>query len=133
MRKVLIMGRMAGWQLEQSDFEVESLYDADLADCSVAEFMERSSQMDERLAKQFADAKAAGKVLRYIGRVTPEGGKVGLTALDASSPMANLKYIQFHTKLYNEEPMMIIGAGAGLGMTAGGVLGDMISLARENF
>ena len=95
--------------------------------------MEKSSQMDERLAQQFADAKAAGKVLRYIGRVTAEGGKVGLMELDASSPMANLKYIQFHTKLYDEEPMMIIGAGAGLGMTAGGVLGDMISLARENF
>ncbi len=133
MRKVLIMGRMAGWQLEQSDFEVESLYDADLADCSVAEFMERSSQMDAGLAKRFADAKANGKVLRYVGRVTENGGKVGLMELDADSPMANLKYIQFHTELYDEEPMMIIGAGAGLGMTAGGVLGDMISLARENF
>ncbi|MEM8861277.1 MAG: homoserine dehydrogenase [Chloroflexota bacterium] len=131
MRKVLIMGRMAGWQLEQSDFEVESLYDADLADCSVVEFMEKSVQMDAKLAKRFADAKAAGKVLRYIGKVTPEGGKVGLMELDASSPMANLKFIQFHTKLYDEEPLMIIGAGAGLGMTAGGVLGDMISLVRE--
>ena len=131
MRKVLIMGRMAGWQLEQSDFEVESLYDEDLADCSVAEFMDKSSQMDAKLAERFAAAKAAGKVLRYIGKVTPEGGKVGLMELDANSPMANLKYIQFHTKLYDEEPLMIIGAGAGLGMTAGGVLGDMISLARE--
>ena len=53
--------------------------------------------------------------------------------LDANSPMANLKYIQFHTKLYDAEPLMIIGAGAGLEMTAGGVLGDMVSLARENF
>ena len=133
MRKVLIMGRMAGWQLEQSDFEVESLYDADMADCSVTEFMERSTQMDKKLAKRFADAKAAGKVLRYIGKVTENGGKVGLMELDATSPMANLKYIQFHTKLYDAEPLMIIGAGAGLEMTAGGVLGDMISLAREIF
>ncbi|MFT7587223.1 MAG: homoserine dehydrogenase [Cellvibrionaceae bacterium] len=131
MRKVLIMGRMAGWHLEQSDFEVESLYDADMADCSVAEFVERSAQMDAKLAKRFADAKAAGKVLRYIGRVTENGGKVGLMELDANSPMANLKYIQFHTDLYDAEPLMIIGAGAGLEMTAGGVLGDMISLARE--
>ena len=131
MRKVLIMGRMAGWQLEQNDFEVESLYDADLADCSVAEFVEKAGQMDAGLAKRFADAKAAGKVLRYVGRVTAEGGKVGLMELDANSPMANLKYIQFHTKLYDAEPLMIIGAGAGLEMTAGGVLGDMISLARE--
>lgn len=133
MRKVLIMGRMAGWRLEQSDFEVESLYDADMADCSVPEFIAKSAQMDEKLAKRFADAKAAGKVLRYIGRVTENGGKVGLMELDANSPMANLKYIQFHTELYNEEPLMIIGAGAGLEMTAGGVLGDMVSLVREIF
>lgn len=133
MRKVLIMGRMAGWQLEQADIEVESLYDADMADCPVAEFMTRSAELDERLAQRFADAKAAGKRLRYIGKVTENGGKVGLMSLDADSPLANLKYIQFHTKLYDSEPLMIIGAGAGLEMTAGGVLGDMISLVRENF
>ena len=133
MRKVLIMGRMAGWPLEAKDIEVESLYDAALADLSVPDFMAAASGMDAGLAERFTTAAANGEKLRYIGRVTAQGGKVGLSALPAASPLANLKYIQFHTRLYDVEPMLICGAGAGLGMTAGGVLGDMIGLARENY
>jgi homoserine dehydrogenase len=42
-----------------------------------------------------------------------------------------LKYISFRTALYNDQPMMIGGKGAGVEMTAAGVLGDMIGLVRE--
>lgn len=131
MRKVLIMGRMAGWPLEESDIEVESLYHDSLAHLSVMEFMQATVSMDGKMKERVNTAGASGELLRYIGTVNKDGGTVGLQALPMESPLANLKFIRYHTKLYNEEPMLICGKGAGLEMTAGGVLGDMITLARE--
>ncbi|MCB0032653.1 MAG: hypothetical protein KDE51_01425 [Anaerolineales bacterium] len=131
MRKVLIMGRMAGWPLEESDIEVESLYHDSLANLSVMEFMQATVSMDGKMKERVNTAGASGELLRYIGTVNKDGGTVGLQALPMESPLANLKFIRYHTKLYDEEPMLICGKGAGLEMTAGGVLGDMIALARE--
>ena len=42
-----------------------------------------------------------------------------------------MKYISFRTGYYNDEPLLIGGKGAGVEMTAAGVLGDMIGLVRE--
>lgn len=131
MRKVLIMGRMSGWALEASDIEVESLYHPSLAHLSVPEFMQAIVAMDPKMKDRVNAAGASGEVLRYIGTVNQRGGTVGLQALPMESPLANLKFIRYHTKLYDEEPLLICGKGAGLEMTAGGVLGDMIALARE--
>lgn len=131
MRKVLILGRMAGWPLEESDIDVESLYHESLAHLSVMEFMQAAVAMDPAMQGRVNAAGASGEVLRYIGTVNKDGGTVGLQALPMESPLANLKFIRYHTKLYDEEPMLITGKGAGLEMTAGGVLGDMIALARE--
>ena len=133
LRKVLILGRMAGWPLEEADFTVEPLYPAELADVSVAEFLDKIDMMDEAMAERVAAAGSAGNVLRYIGRVTAEGGTVGLLPIEQDSPLGSLKFIKFHTKLYDDDPLIICGKGAGVEMTAGGVLGDMIMLGRERF
>jgi homoserine dehydrogenase len=131
MRKVLILGRMAGWPLEASDIQVESLYTPDLANLTVSEFMAAASQLDEAMRQRVAAAKANGQVLRYVAELSEGQGMVGLKPIPASSPLANMKYISFRTGLYNDEPLLIGGKGAGVEMTAAGVLGDMIGLVRE--
>jgi len=133
MRKVMILGRMSGWALEADDIEVESLYTADLADLSVPEFMEAVFGLDEAVAQRVAEAKANGNVLRYLAHVQDGKGTVGLTAVPASSGLANLKYISFRTDNYNDEQLLVCGKGAGVEMTAAGVIGDMIDLVREEF
>jgi homoserine dehydrogenase len=60
-------------------------------------------------------------------------GRVGLKRIPATSGLANLKYIGFRSQRYDEEPLLIGGKGAGVEMTAAGVIGDMISLVREIF
>jgi len=40
--------------------------------------------------------------------------------------------VSFKTERYNDEPLLIGGKGAGVEMTAAGVLGDMIDLVRES-
>lgn len=132
-RKIMILGRLAGWPLEESDIEVESLYHTSLAQLSIEEFMEAAVAMDPDMDSRISSAHKLGHVLRYIARVDEKGGNVGLTELPSSSPLANLKYISFKTGFYEDEPMLIAGKGAGLEMTAAGVLGDMIGLTREIF
>ncbi len=131
MRKVMILGRMAGWPLEASDIEVESLYTPDLADLSVPEFLEAASQLDAAMQQRVDAARANGQVLRYVAELAEGRGTVGLKPIPASSPLANMKYISFRTGFYNDEPLLIGGKGAGVEMTAAGVLGDMIGLVRE--
>ena len=133
LRKVLILGRMAGWPLEESDFTVEPLYPSELSEVSIDQFVQEIDMIDESIAERVAQAKAEGNVLRYIGRVTADGGEVGLLPISQENPLAGLKFIKFHTKLYEDDPLIICGKGAGVEMTAGGVLGDMIMLGRERF
>lgn len=132
MRKVMILGRMAGWPLEPEDIEVEALYPAELADLSVPDFMEAIKATDSSLRERVEEARATENLLRFTAEVTVEGGSVGLKPVPKESPLAHLKYISFRTALYNDQPMMIGGKGAGVEMTAAGVLGDMIGLVRES-
>ena len=133
MRKVMILARTAGWPLEAADIRVESLYPVSLAGLSVAEFMQACSQLDESMRARAAEAAAQDMVLRYVAEVGPDKGVVGLKAVPADSPLASLKYISFHTANYDDEKLMICGKGAGVEMTAAGVVGDMLSLVRELF
>jgi len=130
-RKIMILGRLAGWPLEEGDIGVESLYHPALAHLSVQEFMEAVVAMDPVMNDRIMSAHESGQVFRYFARVDQKGGKVGLSNLPAKSPLANMKYISFRTGYYEDEPLLIAGKGAGLEMTAAGVLGDMISLVRE--
>ena len=131
MRKVMILGRMAGWGLETADIEVETLYPAEMAGLTVAEFMAATPQLDAAMQTRVKAAARAGNVLRYVAEVEAGHGRVGLKAIPAGSPLANLKYVSFKTKYYNDEPLLIGGKGAGVDMTAAGVLGDIIDLIRE--
>ena len=131
MRKVMILARMAGWPLEETDIEVESLYTPELASLSVPDFLEAVETLDETMRLRVATALTEGMVLRYVAEVTDGRGAVGLKPVPAGSALSSLKYISFRTARYDDEPLLIGGKGAGVEMTAAGVLGDMIDLARE--
>ncbi len=131
MRKILILARMAGWPLEAADIRVESLYPTSMATLSVAAFMQRLAELDEGVGARVKTAVGQNQVLRYVAHVSAAGGSVSLQALPAASPLANLKYISFRSRLYADEPLLIGGKGAGVEMTAAGVLGDVLDLVRE--
>jgi homoserine dehydrogenase len=131
MRKIMILARMNGWPLEESDIEVESLYPPSLAHLSMAEFMAAAVALDKPMRERVGRAATSGQVLRFVAEVAEGRGSVGLKALPKESPLANLKHISFATRIYDDPPLMVGGKGAGAQMTAQGVLGDMIALARE--
>lgn len=68
-RKLLILAREAGIELELSDVEVEGVLPKGFSDGKSAdEFMAMLPQLDEEFKTRVATAKAEGKVLRYVGK-----------------------------------------------------------------
>ncbi len=134
-RKALILARIAGWPLEVADLTVEPLYPESLAGVSTKEFMAATPTLDEEYAARVGEARDEGQVLRYVARVGPDGGKVGLMAVSQDSPLGALRgpanYIALYTARYNELPLVISGPGAGPEVTAAGVMGDIIKLGNQ--
>jgi bifunctional aspartokinase / homoserine dehydrogenase 1 len=133
-RKLIILGREMGLTLEMSDVEVTGLVPKALDGCSVEEFMERLPEFDAVMAQALKDAKQAGQVLRYVGRVDADGkATVGLTRLDATHAFANIaltdNVVRFATRRYCDNPLIVQGPGAGPEVTAGGVFSDLLRLS----
>ncbi len=131
MRKIMILGRLAGWPLEEDDITVETLVDPSLAGLPVSEFMRAVVAMDDEMRRRVEEAQASGSVLCHTAEVLDGRGRVGLAPIERENPLARLKYVGFWTGRYSDQPLMIGGKGAGVEMTAAGVVGDMIALARE--
>jgi len=131
-RKALILARTAGWPLEPDAIQVESLFPDSLASLDVDDFMDAIPRLDSVYGSENQEAQAKGNVLRYIARVNPTGGKVGLVAVPRDSAWGALRgsanYIAFTTSRYDAIPLAISGPGAGAEVTAAGVLGDILGL-----
>ncbi|KAK5117958.1 hypothetical protein LTR62_004002 [Meristemomyces frigidus] len=142
-RKLTILARLAGLKVKSpTSFPVESLIPKELESCSTGdEFMEKLPEFDNQMDELKSSAAKEGKVVRFVGSidVPSKAVKVGLEKFDASHPIAALKgsdnIINFYTKRYGFNPLIIQGAGAGGGVTAMGVTGDLlkvISLLKQN-
>jgi aspartokinase/homoserine dehydrogenase 1 len=72
--------------------------------------------------------------LKFVARDEKGQASVGLRHIDASQDFYHLygkdNIVLFHTNRYNEQPMVIKGAGAGAEVTASGVFADIIRTAR---
>jgi len=131
MRKLLILGRLAGWPLQATDITIETLYGKEMEALTVDEFLTAVSTLDEQVSRRFATARLRGNVLRYMAEVTADGGKVSLQEVPMNAPLANMKQVSFYTERYYETPLFIGGKGASVEITAAGVVGDMIGLVCE--
>ena len=134
-RKAVILSRTAGIPAELSELSVEPLYPQELEKVSVDEFLQLASQEDAHYADLVSQAEAEHRVPRYTAQITPDGIQVGLALADKASPLGTLtgpdNYIALQTQRYSKSPLVISGPGAGIEVTAAGVLGDVIRLARE--
>jgi homoserine dehydrogenase len=134
-RKALILARTAGFMAEMKDIEVESLYLESQAGLSIQDFLKSLSDLNARFQARAARAKDEGKVMRYMAHVTPRAISVGLTAIERNSVPGILQgpdnYFAIHTRRYNASPLVISGPGAGIQVTAAGVINDLIHLANS--
>jgi aspartokinase/homoserine dehydrogenase 1 len=133
-RKLIILGREMGLALELSDVKVQSLVPAGLEKGSIEEFLNQLPKHDAAMRGHFDAARARGKVLRYVGRVTANGeASVGLIELDGRHAFANMaltdNIVRYATRRYCDNPLIVQGPGAGPEVTAGGVFADLLRLA----
>ncbi|MDA8348045.1 MAG: ACT domain-containing protein, partial [Pseudomonadota bacterium] len=133
-RKLIILGREMGLELELSDVRVESLVPAGLERGSIEEFMTRLPRSDASMRERFEAARDKGRVLRYVGRLGADGqASVGLAEFDADHAFANIaltdNVVRFATRRYCDNPLIVQGPGAGPEVTAGGVFADLLRLS----
>ncbi|GMV31900.1 MAG: bifunctional aspartokinase I/homoserine dehydrogenase I [Rhodanobacteraceae bacterium] len=133
-RKLVILAREAGRDLSLADVTVESLVPASLRDAAPDAFMARLDELDAGFAARQAAATAAGKVLRYVARLDRDGhASVGLVELDGAHAFAHLRetdnIVQFSTRRYCNNPLVVQGPGAGPEVTAAGVFADLLRVA----
>ncbi|MEP7044703.1 MAG: bifunctional aspartate kinase/homoserine dehydrogenase I, partial [Dokdonella sp.] len=133
-RKLVILAREAGVGLDLADVAVESLVPECLRGLDAATFMQQLSELDAPIADRHARAQRNGHVLRYVARLDSSGhASVGLAELDGDHAFAHLRLtdniVQFTTRRYRDNPLVVQGPGAGPEVTAAGVFADLLRVA----
>jgi len=131
-RKLIILAREIGLRLELSDVAVENLVPESLSGSTVEEFLNRLPEVDDDMRERYNDARARGKLLRYVADLNAESGRatVGLVPVERSHPFAALdltdNIVRFTTARYRQNPLIVQGPGAGPEVTAAGVFADLL-------
>ncbi len=132
-RKIVILAREMGLQLELDDVTVEGLVPDALAEGSVETFLERLPEHDETMTDILRTAQAEGKVLRFVGSVQRDGtASVRLRRYSTDHAFARISHtdniVRFQTDRYQQNPLIVQGPGAGPEVTAAGVFADLLRL-----
>src|SRR5690606_37034655 len=134
-RKILILAREAGWELEPSHIRVENLVpESCRGDMSVSEFLDCLAEHDDHFDAMRLEAEREGKKLRYMAVLRDGAVTIGLTGVDVKHQFYSLSgtdnIILLTTERYHERPMVIRGPGAGAAVTAAGVFADIIRIGH---
>ena len=133
-RKLVILAREMGLELELAEVRIESLVPESLRTGSVEEFLERLPEHDRAMTGLLNQARDRGEVLRYVGVVDPQGEcSVELKSYPRAHAFAGTSgsdnIVAFETQRYHTQSLIVQGPGAGPEVTAGGVFADLLRLA----
>ncbi len=134
VRKLVILTREAGYQVEQADVEKHLFVPDSYFEGSVDDFWKKLPQLDADFEARRKKLEAEGKRWRFVA--TMEDGKtnVALKEVDINHPFYRLEgsnnIVLLTTERYKEYPMQIQGYGAGASVTAAGVFANIMSIAN---
>ncbi|HEY0056107.1 MAG TPA: bifunctional aspartate kinase/homoserine dehydrogenase I [Pedobacter sp.] len=136
MRKMLILARDAGNQLEPDEVKIESMLpESCLQAASVEDFYLELKKHNDFFEKLKSEAASSGKVLRYIGMLEDGKVSISLQMVDETHPFYMLSgsdnIISFTTDRYKERPLVVKGPGAGAEVTAAGVFADIVNVGAQ--
>jgi len=134
MRKIMILAREAGEQLEMDQIVCNSFLPESCMNGSVDDFYKEMVKHEAHFKKLYEDAAAENCKLKFVASFerTSNGTKaaVGLHHIPAQSDFYHLygkdNLVVFYTDRYKEQPLVIKGAGAGAEVTASGVFADIL-------
>lgn len=134
-RKLLILARECGHQMELSDIKVENLIFPKAQKVkTVQEFFGVLKENDDEFEKLRMKEEKDGKVLRYIAKLEKGKAEVSLQAIDRNHPFYFMSgsdnILAVHTLNYINSPLIIKGPGAGADVTAAGVFADVLRISN---
>lgn len=135
-RKILILAREAGLELELDQIENASFLSQESLDTPTNEaFFELLQQEEPRFKELYTSARNEGKQLKYVAQLENGEAKVGLQAVGSEHPFYNLSgsdnIVLFFTDRYKQQPLIVKGAGAGAEVTASGIFADVIRIGKK--
>ena len=133
MRKIMILAREAGAQLEMNQIVNHSFMPPSCMEGSVEHFYAEMERHESHFKNLYAEAADNGKKLKFVASYKNGEAAVGLQQIDPQHDFFHLygkdNIVLFHTNRYKDQPMVIKGAGAGADVTASGVFADIIRAA----
>lgn len=140
-RKLLILARELDLENELDEVVVKNLIPENLREGSADNFLRNLELLNEEY-QTLKDTQKSNHVLRYIGELSGDLSKnkgnleVKLVSIPKTTPLGALKgsdaIFEIYTESYGAQPIVIQGAGAGANVTARGVFGDILRLAKHN-
>jgi aspartokinase/homoserine dehydrogenase 1 len=130
-RKLLIIAREVGLQLDLEDIVVEPVVPMDVVGhVDRSELITTLESLDEAFASRVFAAAEQDMVLRYVARLEDGCCRVSIEDTPRSKPLGAVRdgenALVIHTLYYQPIPMVLRGYGAGAAVTAAGVFGDLL-------
>ena len=133
IRKLVILAREAGYELNQEDVEANLFIPESLFTGSLEEFWQNLPSLDAEWEERRKALERDRQVWRFVARFENGHASVSLDKFDWNHSFYVLEgsnnIVLLTTERYNKYPMLIQGYGAGAGVTAAGVFADIMSLA----
>lgn len=133
MRKIMILARESGEQMEMEDIANISFMPESCMTGSVEDFYAEMEKEEAHFKAILDAAKAAGKKLKFVASYDSGYAAVGLQQVDEQSDFYHLygkdNVVLFYSDRYPDQPLVVKGAGAGAEVTASGVFADIIRAA----
>ena len=135
-RKILILARESGYQMELEDIKNNAFLPQDaLRTNNNEDFYAALIKNEDHFQKILQQADSKDCRLKYVAEFVDEKANVGLQHIATDHPFYNLEgsdnIVLFFTDRYPENPLIIKGAGAGADVTASGIFADVIRIANK--
>jgi aspartokinase/homoserine dehydrogenase 1 len=135
MRKILILARESGNQLEIEDIGNNSFLPKEsLATDSNETFFASLKKYEEDFQKIYSQATEKDTKLKYVAQFENGKASVGLQEIPKGHDFYNLEgsdnIVLFFTDRYPTQPLIVKGAGAGADVTASGIFADIIRIGN---
>lgn len=134
IRKIVILAREAGYEVEQEDVETEDFIPQECFNGNAADFIGNVKQHDAAFEQMRRNAEFNRRHIRFVAKLDNGHVSAGLQEVEEGHPFYSLEgsnnVILITTERYKEYPMVIKGYGAGAEVTAAGVFADIISIAN---
>lgn len=134
MRKIMILARESGEQLEMEDISNNTFMPASCMQGTVADFYKEMANQEAHFKALFQEAAKEGKKLKFVASYENGKAAVGLQHIGPEHNLYHLygkdNVVLFYTNRYPDQPMVIKGAGAGAEVTASGVFADILRAAH---